>query len=970
MKTPFLKKLAKEYIRQEADNLVDYTFVFPNRRSTSFFKKYLIEESRGRPMLLPEITTISDFISEQSGLTEASRVELLIILYHVFVSLEQKKSFQNIAQSFDNFLFWGDMILSDFNDIDRYMVDAKELFNNLTNFKEIESTYQTEEQLRVIKEFWGVDKTINTESFWDKGNGKSSFFHLWNSLFELYSAFKKQLQEKQMAYSGMNYREAVEQIRKKEPGSFGFKRVIFVGFSTLSKSEESIFIKFRDLGLADFYWDFETPFVKGNKGTLFLAKYVNRYPSIYNITDKDVMIPNINILSVPSGSGQGLVVQNIISELIQKEEIGDTSNAIDTAIVLPEEKYLNAVLNAVPTDVKSLNITMGYPFSQTPIVSLISQLSILHSKKRIVQKVESYFFEDVEALVSHPYIKAFNSDAIMKMLKEARRDKLFFIPQKYITDRIPELSVVFKNTATNTEEAFAYIKAILSKIEEQLRTEESSSLERYFVVQYEFALQQIHHLVKEYNIGVDHQSILFLMTRSMAGATVPFEGEPLRGLQIMGVLETRLLDFKNLIVLSMNEKIFPTKHYTKSFIPNFLRCGYGMATYEYQDAMYSYYFYRMISRAENVYLLYDSRNQGISSGEESRYIYQLEKVYNRGANRRHVYKFNIKTPDSEVIELNKTERVMSLLEKYRQKGSDKYLSASSINTYIDCPIKFYLTTIEGLREEDEMEDFIDSATFGTIVHSVMEQIYNQDVFCKVISDSFFQKYIKAGKSTIALQKIISQTINKEYNHLADIDRPLSGDGLLVSSIVSFYVQKILNYDLGLCPFTYIASEKKQSIHWTLNAETNCHFNFKFIIDRIDKRDGLLRIIDYKTGSDQTKAKGLESLLNQDGTHSREKAIMQLMLYCNAYAQAEDYHDGIKPVIYQIRKINITDSFDVTYDSHIINNYLTDFDNADFLDRLTNIIKELFNPEVPFRQTDNKDICKYCQFVEFCGRFQK
>lgn len=966
---PFLQQLARTYIAHEAENIMNCCFVFPNRRSCSFFKKYLQEEAIGKALIFPETTTISDFVSSQSGLIEASRIELLMVLFQEFSKLTGK------PQSFDNFLFWGDMILNDFNDVDRFMVDAKELFTNLTNFKNIESNYQTEEQLKVIRDFWGTERQASdSESFWNREGCKSSFFHLWSYLFNLYANFNQVLADRKLAYSGMNYREAAKRISGKGKDEFLFKRIVFVGFSTLSNAEVVIFKKFQNLGIGDYYWDFESPFMKGNKGAVFLKKYIREYPSRYDITQQDVPIPKINIVAVPSGNGQGQIVHEIIGQLIDSGEIADADNAIDTAIVLPEEKYLNSVLHSIPESIGALNITMGYPFAQTPIVSFISQLATLNGRKRVLNDETGYFYDDVDAIVSHPYVKAMCPNQIRTMLKEAKKNRLFFVPQSFLARYVPDLSFIFRDVKPDTSEAFNYVDAILAAVNALLSANGRNSIERYFVSQYQVSLRQLQTAIGRYGIKIEHQSILFLLSRSMAGAAIAFDGEPLKGLQVMGVLETRLLDFKNLVVLSMNEKVFPTKHYTRSFIPNFLRSGYGMATYEYQDAMYAYYFYRMISRAKNVYLLYDSRSQGLSSGEESRYIYQLDKVYNRNRNRRIIYKYNVKTPEAENIQIEKDQRVMSILDKYRQEGSERCLSASSINSYIECPLRFYLNTIEGIREEDEVTDFIDSATFGTIVHSIFEQVYNTVPTDKAtgekrVEQSFYSRYLTPNGISISLQKIISSTINKEYNHAQDLSRPLSGDSLLISSIISSYIKSVLLYDRNLCPFVYVGSEIKKSFHWQLQAGSETPFNFKYIIDRIDKVDGMVRIVDYKTGGDELETDSISDLFNQNSSGKHKKAILQLLLYCNAYAASNGIKQGIKPVIYKLRDINLSgkDKFDIKLNHEIIDNYLSTGENDAFLSEVGNVIDEMFNPTVPFRQTEHEKNCQYCQFIELCGR---
>lgn len=963
---PFLKKLANVYISRERRDIDRYCFVFPNRRSGAFFKKYLLEEICGECLILPGITTISDFISNQSHLVDAGRVELLLILYQEYCNLADS------APEFDQFLYWGDMILNDFNDVDRFMVNAKELFTNVRNLKKIQSNFLTDEQKAVIKEYWGIDRGAE-DSFWQKDSCKSVFSQLWNRLYDLYERFNEALLSRGLSYSGMNYRAVAEGMSEKNIVDFDFSRIIFVGFSTLSTAEKIIFNKFKNLGIGDYYWDFESPFFdEDNKGSFFLKDYIREFPSMYDIRQNKWQCPEIHVVSVPSGGGQAKIAGTLIAGMVETGKIADVNDAIDTAVVLPEEKYMNAVLYSVPDCIRSLNITMGLPAEQTPVASLIALLSALDRRKRNVDGRPAYFYEDVEALFAHPYIKSFCDTKIREMLQEAKKRRLFFVPLPFLAEFVPQLKFLFTNTEEIDCDIAVYVNIVLTEVSAVLNGGEFGKLESYYVSQYQSAILQLRNTINYYNIRMGSQSFFFLLSRVMSGTAIAFEGEPLRGLQIMGVLETRLLDFKNLIVLSMNEKIFPTKHYSRSFIPNSLRADYDMATYEYQDSMYTYYFYRMISRAENVYLLYDSRTQGLSSGEESRYIYQLDKIYNRHKNKHILYEYGIKTPESEGITVNKTIRIRTLLEKYRQGNSGKYLSASSINTYIDCPLRFYLNTVEGIREEQEMTDFIDSATFGQVVHSVLENLYNSlqsdnGTGKRIVTKDFLNRYV--ALNSIPLDSLVTSSINEFYNRILDKNRKLEGESVLIGKIVSYYIRNVLHHDLRLTPFEYIGSEVKRNARWNVSGMS---VNFKLVIDRIDRVGGKLRIVDYKTGSDDISFKedaDFSALFRKCGTTSRKKAILQVLLYCNAYSDMDGVAEGIAPVIYKLKDVPtcMNGRFVISNNKKEISDFRSDADNEAFMSRIKNVLEEIFNPDVPFTQTKDADICTFCQFKEICGR---
>lgn len=957
---PFLQKVAEAYAYNESSSISRYCFVLPNRRSCTFFESYLSNALEKTMGISPEIISITDFIERQSKLAEAGRVELLLLLYQTYRQLAEK---YNAAYApFDQFLYLGDTLLSDFNDIDRYLVDAREVYNNVRNLNDIQTDYLTDEQRSVIKEYWGVDKAPSGQ---DSLFVQSSYFNMWNKQYELYANFKEALNEQHLAYNGMSYRKVAETINDADFASLGFDRLVMVGFSTLSSAEEKIFRYLRNAGIADFYWDFESPFLgEENKGSYFLNKYIKEYPSKYDIIDKEKYVPNINILSVPSGSGQGQVVGSILSKLV-KDGVINAKNAVDTAIVLPEEKYVNSVLSSVPEEFDKINITMGISVRQSPIASFLASLSDLEKKKQMLKDEVNYFYEDIEMIATHPYSMLVCGAEISKLLEAIRQKNAFFVPISMIESCSERLSVLFGQS----DDSMIYLKNLLGMIYKRLEETEASVIERYFVSQYIQALNQIDTTLDAFQINVEKRSLFYILSRSMAGAIVPFEGKPLRGLQIMGVLETRLLDFKNIIVLSMNEKVFPTKHYTKSFIPNGIRAAFGLSTFKYQDSMYAYYFFRMISRAENVFLVYDSRTQSLSSGEESRYIKQIKQIYNRDKNHEIHYVYDILAPMSTAVEITKTPRIMNILEKYRSDGDEKrYLSASSLNTYIDCPFKFYLQKVEGQNEEEEITDFINSPTFGTVVHRAMERAYGEH---KYIDQAFFDKYLKDNNPTIELEKVVTYAINKDYKHYPEEKclNKLDGESKLIGKIVMYYVKNTLMHDRQMGEFIYEASEKKLAFYWDFGDGVG--MNFKCFIDRIDKVDGRLRIVDYKTGSDKVTLQDIEKDLFEP-KNERRKAILQLLLYCNAYAKHEKYDSAIQPVVYQLKEINkysktefgVKLGTDKTF--QILQDYSKDVDNALFLEKMKSVVGEIFDADKKFTQTKNRAKCEYCQFNKICN----
>lgn len=958
----FLSSIADTFFLKE--DLEDYLFVLPNRRSCSFLKNFFAKKA-DTPFILPRIKPISDFIAEQADLIEIDKVELLFALYNVY------KQIKGLDKSeIDKFLYWGDIILNDFSDIDMYMADAEGLYKNLKNLKEINSDFLTEEQSEVIQQYWGEFRAPATgEHLW-KDNSKN-YGSLWSILFELYTKFRDSLISKHLGYSGLVYRTAAEKIVEKRVEDFDFKKIVFVGFSTLSNSELSIFRHFKKLGIGDYYWDFNSPVFKdkNNVAVKFVGSYKEEFKSKENLGEEEIKtIPNIRVVSVPSGSGQAKILPKILEEIYGKTDEEIAEKEPKTAIVLPEEKYLNSVLHSIPQRYKTLNVTMGFPLSQSVISSFISMLNTMLSRRRNIDGNVCFYYEDVNSMLSHQFIVV--NWAKVEELRKIIIDKhYFFVPKQELIKRFPNLEGIFDSDLLVQEgKGIEYIEGVF-KVLEQIMLKVTNKQEQYFFNQYKITFERVKNIAKRYEVNeLNGKSYLYLICRLLSGALVAFEGEPLEGIQIMGILETRLLDFKNMIILSMNEKVFPSKSYSRSFIPSGIRTAFGLATRKNQDSMYAYYFYRMISRAENVYLLYDSRVQGISNGEESRFISQLDKLYMQGENKikKQIWSYNISSKGKAQVIVNKTPEIMEKLNKYKE-GGNRYFSASSLSNYLKCGLMFYLGAIENIKEEEEIDDFIDSATFGSVVHKALENIY-EPVKGKPVTKEFFEDLFAHNEE--CLNKQILRAINVEYKNdkkeEKEIDpETMTADIEIIFNTVKFYLRPLLKHDKELKDFTYIDSEHKSDV--VLRIDGCEPFNFRFIIDRIDRVGGKLRIVDYKTGNDNTEFSDIERLFNGDN-----KAIFQLMLYSYAYSEKEGITEDIEPNVYKLRTIHSKpeNSFGIYIkptkkDKEKFTSFLSKKD--EFLENLSEIINEIFNLEVPFKQTSKKEACIFCPFVKICSK---
>lgn len=978
---PFLKQVAQAYINEERENLIDYCFVFPNKRSATFFGSFLSELSPGE-IIEPATTTISDFVASLSPYVEANRYEQLFTLYNEYVSLP------DVDIDFDRFLFWGEMLIIDFNDVDRYLVDPEKLFVNVKKLREISSNYLTPEQIEIIEQFWGEQSPHqHVERFWNHidygdssdSNNKSKFIKLWEVLHPLYLSFYKKLAEKGLTTNGTLYRNAAETLKKNGTEGLPFTRYIFVGFNVLSASEISIFTSLRRAGAADFYWDCNSPALRllDNRARRFISRNIEAFPSLYEIEEGEIdSIPNIRILGIPSSIGQVKAAGKQLTEWAADGAIKNRNNAIDTAIVLPDESLFIPLIHSVPEEFTTMNVTMGFPMRLSPVASLMRSVISLQLRMRLASGSPSFFFEDVKPLLSAPLIIKGDPDGVKKLSAEITSRRLYQIPISLIQEIAPGISELFRpiGSGATLNQIKEYIADLCDYIESV--TDKTDKITRHFVDAYREAVKKLCDAATAFGIALSGNALFQLVERSVNSDTLTFVGEPLAGLQIMGVLETRALDFDNLIMLSMNERVFPRKHYTRSFIPDALRRGYGMATLDFQESIFAYYFYRLISRAKNVTLIYDARRVGgARSNEMSRYLAQLLYIFGEQGIRHCIGLYPAKHFEPEKISVVKNDRILKRLKRYTPDGGDRNLSASAINTYLSCPLNFYLQYVEGLNAEDDITDYMDFSTLGTIVHDVMENIYKNfqpdgpdgKKLPVTITEEMLTSIIDS-KTDTELDRLITSTVNREYNQLKDEKAltPLTGEALILSRIFKRAVKEMLRIDRTLTPFTFVAAE--YSMRGTLRINENLTVNVRQIIDRIDIVNGRMRFIDYKTGKDKTKAASVEALFDSDRA-DWPKAIMQLMLYCHIYRMLENDDQPITPVIYKMQTImsNGVEAISVgaRKEAFTLDDYHLIYD--DYRNLLNMKIAEIFDPDIPFIQAEHDKACKFCQFKSICGR---
>ena len=953
---PFLKQVADHYYNiGEADKCC---FIFPNRRSLVFFTRHLCQAVKdsdvlSRPIVAPEMLTINDFFHKVGGMRSVDRVRLLIELYDCYKECNPK------AETLDEFIFWGDVILSDFNDVDKYLVDPKQLFANISDLKKIQDTYTylTDTQRKAIEAFVSHFSdlsgrlTVNLDS--DEPDVKGKFLMIWNILHDLYELFNKRLMDRGMAYEGMVYRQLAQRLKNESVEDVfndvwqGDVKFVFVGLNALNECEKMLLRKLRDAGRAEFCWDYSGKIISDpkNRSSFFMAENVLEFPQAAVWDREGLNVPEINVVSVPSSTGQAKRLPDVLNGIGSRTVAGLT----DCAIVLPDETLLSSVLNSIPDEVEDINVTMGLPMTGSILYSMMSDIAAiqLHTVNR---KGKWYFYhKQVWDLFANDLFRKASDEKTLEIISKVKSDAAYYISQDVLSGT-PLLDAVFRpviadqklQSASQIKDFAEYQKQVLTAVVSSVTEDVGMNLELEYAKEY----YKCVNVLKEIDLEVLPVTYVRLLNQLLSAVSVPFRGEPLKGLQIMGPLETRALDFRNLVILSANEGVFPRRNVSSSFVPPELRKGFGLPTYEYQDAVWAYYFYRMISRAEKVWMFTDTRTEGLKSGEESRYIKQLEYHFNIPLNR-YVVRF-------DKMKTAKVEDIVKTLDDVR-KIKETVLSATTVQNYLACPAKFYYGTVKELKAEEEVAESLDYGMFGTVYHETMRSLY--------ASDRMTAKDIQSwlGREDEIKSKI-KELIIDELNLME-----VSGRNLVVTDVILKYVMKTLQRDLELLEkegvdfFEILGREVKVSGEFKGQ-------KFKGFIDRLDSfHPGQVRVVDYKTGkvldddekiNDDNALAIAEDIFAED-IKERPKIALQFFIY-DMLVQNHPLARGkqLFNCVYSTARLFKEPPLNVPRNEMFFNAVS---------ERLENTLKEMYSLEVPFRRTNDEKVCEYCDFKMICGR---
>ena len=956
----FLKLVAADLYKHTEGNLAHTAVVFPNKRAGLFFNEYLAQESDS-PIWSPAYVSISELFRSLSPWEVGDPVKLVCELYKIFRRETQS------TETLDDFYFWGEMLISDFDDADKNRVDTDKLFSNLQDLRNImdDYTFIDDEQEEAIRQFFQNFSIERRTAL------KERFISLWNVLGNIYKGFRESLASQNIAYEGMMYRHVIEHL---DVDKLPYEKYVFVGFNVLNKVEHTLFTQLKDVGKAVFYWDYDEFYMKENRQAVtheageFIRRNLRDFPSpLSGELFKNLSKPKeVHYIASSTENAQARYLPQWIRNNL-------TTPEKETAVVLCNEALLQPVLHSLPAEVKHVNITMGFPLSQTPVYSFLIALLELHTHG-FNFKSGRYTFQSVVTLLKHPYTRQLTGQAELLEKELTRNNRFYPLPgelgkdeflTRLFTPLSGNLNLCIRLSETLQQVASIY-QANTSGTED---TDAFNQLYRESLFKAYTTINRFRTLIEEDELTVQSETFRRLLVKILSTTNIPFHGEPAIGMQVMGVLETRNLDFRHLVLLSVNEGQLPKSGGDSSFIPYNLRKAFGMTTIEHKIAVYAYYFYRLLQRAERITLMYNTSSDGLNRGEWSRFMLQFLIEWPHPITRQFL-EAGQSPQGTSSITVEKTPDVMRQMQSLfdvRANPKAKF-SPSALNYYLDCPLKFYYRYVAGLSAPDEVSAEIDSATFGSIFHYAAEHIYKDlTTHGKVINKEALETLLR---NDVKLQDYVDTAFKKLFFNVPQNEKPeYNGVQLINSAVIARYLKQLLQNDLRYAPFTFIASEME--VDEPIDIQTPkgvIKSRIGGIIDRMDSKDGTLRIVDYKTGGDADTPPHVESLFIPD--KKRSNYVFQTFLYAAIMCRKQPTMKIAPALLYIHRAATETYSPVIQMgESRKPKEAVEDFSKyeKEYRERLQGLLEEIFNPEKSFTQTEIIEKCTYCDFKALCKR---
>ncbi len=949
----FLDNIIEKLEYDDLAHLRDYCYVFPTRRAGLFFGRGLSEKFCDRTFWAPTVFSIREFVESCCETSATDELTLLFELHSVYQKYQKDLLF-------DDFFSWGQILLRDFDEVDRHMVDADLLYRNLQEVKDIDEAFADQEALlEAFRQFARVimqnpDSLLVTE-----------FIRTWELVRKVFVDFKSRLKYRGMAYEGMLYHDLATRLTD-QTFELPYEKVVFTGFNALSRSEEIIFEQLSSRGIAEFYWDSDESYLNDVKqeAGFFLRQHQKRWPGEdqrWVVHDSGNRDKQVHIIGVPQAVGQAKA-----TGLILKERLDEAK----TAIVLADENLLFPVLYSLPEDLDQVNVSMGYPLKNSPLYSLVQDLVRLQAQKKGKGEGVYYKARNLLAILVNPFLQALDQESCSHGLAWIRRSHLNWVKYPDLKQRIGNPSIVEAlRPVPDVHQALETVISFILKLNHIFYSESpTQGMDKEVLYHFVKLLKQLDQKLAEFDVGAGFGLLENIIKETIQPARVPFTGEPLVGLQILGFLETRVLDFENIIVLSINENKIPTTNIGRSYIPFALRKAFNLPTTREQDSIYAYHFFRLLQRAKNAFLLYDTEVEVDGSGEKSRFLLQLIDHYHahpRIKVSQSVYTspipaLNQTTPK---IEIFKNPEIYRVLEKYLAGSkANSVLGPTALGNYIDCSLRFYFKYVVGLQESEPFSGEMNPREFGLVVHAVLESVLENYVGKTIDADVLTKVGLPENIRHILIQKL------QEHSLIHD-DQLLEGRNLLNHKIIESLVGQILDLDQNHAPFYLIAVESKE-YNLELEIEPNRIVKLGGTVDRIDQkvREGksITRIIDYKTGKidlmppSKAANPNIVEYLTDYFAEGKYRAGFQGYFYGFLFHKA---HPEKQLVIGIFGLQEINKGIQLLRNQQII----TDDLFAEFEGQLGRLLQQIWDPKIPFSQTDDESKCVFCPYATICSR---
>lgn len=953
----FLHYVAKDIIQKYGNNLSKIAVVFPNKRASLFLNNELARLT-DKPIWSPAYITISELFRQHSELQTANPLKLVCVLYRVF----QKVTGSN--ESLDHFYGWGQLMITDFDDIDKNMADADKVFANLSDYHEFDDvSYLTPEQEEILKRFFSNFSSEHNSEL------KKRFLNIWSNFREIYHSFNETLAEEGLAYEGQLYRKVVEE------GCLDLKydKYLFVGFNMMQKVEQELCNKLQKEDKAAFYWDFDKYYLNPKKQGInmssgaghYISQYLEYYPNELDNMDEEIYdnLAKNKDISYISATTENIQARYISKWLLEKERYKAGKR---TAIVLADESLLQTVIHCIPKEVEKVNITTGYPLAQSPITGLVKQLISLQTLG-YRKDLDKYRLHWVQILLHHPYIK-YISEKSQEIFDDLNSQKTFYLSKEQL-GKDDNLKLLFSNAYSNDDSKLTTNSKLLHWIIDVLRivgtgiglAEASNDpLAEESIFRMYTLLNSMVALVDDNELDVDLITLEKLINQVVQSTSIPFHGEPAEGIQIMGVLETRNLDFDHVIVLSCNEGKLPKGINDNSFIPYAIRRAYGLTTIDNKVSIYSYYFHSLLQRAGDITLVYNNATSDGQTGEMSRFMLQLMVESGHKIN-----KLNIvaqQTPQHSLPEgIKKTPEIMNIINEINR------LSPTAINTYIRCQLRFYYRYLQRIKEPENDDNEMNNAFFGSIFHRVAELFYEpyyknkqliqkEDIDRALKNKALIDACVEQAFREILFK--VSKHTHVEYNGLQLINR----------QVIKDYFIKQLKIDQQLCPFRIRGLEK--SVYEDFDIKGTRIVKIGGSIDRLDElerpgKQPVIRVVDYKTGTNNsTNVKSLEEVFTDENLKNHTDYYLQAMLYSLIVRDQSKENLPVSPALVFIQKQG-TDNADCTLriNKEPIEDIATYSD--EYREGLINVVSDIFNPELTLQPTEDINRCASCPYKALC-----